>query len=289
MNSMTGYGKYTLEKDGREVTIELKSVNHRFLDLSFKIPHSLLYLEEDLRKTISGRLARGHVDVFATYRNKRSDARRVEVDTSLADAYRSAWLSMNEMGIGGEPEARDIIAMPDVITVREAEDDEDALRALVTECCDKCLDAIGKMREAEGGRLKSDIENSVNDIERITLEIEQRRPQMIEEYRARLIKTIRDLEGSIADPARLSMEIAIMIDRSAIDEETVRLHSHIEAAREILASTGPAGRKLDFLAQEFNREANTISSKSQDIPITRSVMAMKNVIEKLREQVQNVE
>ena len=289
MNSMTGFGKNTLERDGREITIELKSVNHRFLDLSFRMPHALLFAEDDMRRAIADKLSRGHVDVYASYRNKRPDARSVEIDISLARAYRDALDTLRGEGIQCELTLHDILSIGDIVTVREAADDEGAVRALVLECLEGSLSALSDMRSAEGKRLAQDLGTCLDQMSDLTARIEKRRPEMMAQYEARLEKAVAELAKDRIDPARMSLEIALMADRSAIEEETVRLRSHIEQGRAILSGTGPVGRKLDFLAQELNREANTISSKSQDIPITDAVMSLKNTIEKFREQVQNAE
>ena len=227
MLSMTGYGRATCETDGRQLTIELKSVNHRFLDLSFRMPRNLMFLEDDARRAIAGKLARGHVDVFMTYRNLRSDARTVQV--------------------------------------------------------------LLAMRRREGASMAEDLGRKVDAIEEMTQKIEARYPETVEEYTRRLRASIEDLIGQNVDETRLLTEVAVMADRSAIAEETVRLHSHIQQLRETFQRQEPIGRRLDFLVQELNREVNTISSKSQDVPITRLAVECKAEIEKLREQLQNVE
>lgn len=289
MLSMTGYGRATADRDGRQLTVELKSVNHRFLDLAFRMPRNLAFLEEDARKALGSRLARGHVDVFVTYRNLRTDARTVAIDTALFDAYAGALASVSNRGLTDDRTLMSIARMPDVLIVTEAEEDQDALRALLGEALNAALDQLLAMRTREGAAMEIDLNQKVDSIERMTRAIEARYPETVAEYRARLRAAIEDLIGQSVEESRLLTEVAIMADRSAIAEETVRLKSHISQLRETFAKSEPIGRRLDFLVQELNREVNTISSKSQDVPITRLAVDMKAEIEKLREQLQNVE
>ena len=291
MLSMTGYGRAFVEIEGRQMTVEVKSVNHRFLDLSFRMPRNLMFLEDAARKAIGGRLARGHVDVFVTYRNLRTDARVVHVDEALFTAYVDALRHLR--GAVG-PDLRDdrtlmgIAHLPDVMTVTEAEEDQGAVRALLEAALGQALDALCAMRAREGETIKADLSGRVDAIERMTAAVEARYPQTVEAYTQRLKAAMEELVGSV-DETRLMMEVAVMADRSAIAEETVRLRSHIQQLRTVFESKEPIGRRVDFIVQELNREVNTISSKSQDIPITQLTVDMKAEIEKLREQVQNIE
>ena len=289
MLSMTGYGRATCETDGRQLTIELKSVNHRFLDLSFRMPRNLMFLEDDARKAIAGKLARGHVDVFMTYRNLRSDARTVQVDRALFDAYAQALDTLADGGLRDDRSLMSVARMPDVMIVTEAEEDQDAVRALMLETMAQALEQLLAMRRREGASMAEDLGRKVNAIEEMTRKIEARYPETVEEYTRRLRASIEELIGQNVDETRLLTEVAVMADRSAIAEETVRLHSHIQQLRETFQREEPIGRRLDFLVQELNREVNTISSKSQDVPITRLAVECKAEIEKLREQLQNVE
>ena len=291
MQSMTGYGRAFVEIDGRQMTVEVKSVNHRFLDLSFRMPRNLMFLEDAARKAIGARLARGHVDVFVTYRNLRTDARTVQVDEALFAAYVGA-LSRLRGALG--PDLRDdrtlmgIAHMPDVMTVTEAEEDQDAVRALLEAALGQALDELCAMRTREGEAIRADLSGRVDALERMTNAVEERYPQTVQAYTQRLRAAMEELAGSV-DETRLMMEVAVMADRSAIAEETVRLHSHIQQLRAVFEAREPIGRRVDFIVQELNREVNTISSKSQDIPITQLTVDMKAEIEKLREQVQNIE
>ena len=289
MRSMTGYGRAMRESDGRQLTIELKSVNHRFLDLAFRMPRNLMFLEDDARKIIGARLARGHVDVFITYRNMRADARVVQVDRALFDAYAGALAGLTGSDVKDDRSLMSIARLPDVLNVTEAEEDQEALRSLLKETLSAALDAIVAMREREGMEIKKDLAFRADNIEAMTEKIEARYPETVQEYTARLRAAIEELIAQSVDETRLLTEVAIMADRSAIAEETVRLHAHISQLRECLAQTEPVGRRLDFLVQELNREVNTITSKSQDVPITQLAVSMKAEIEKLREQLQNIE
>ena len=289
MLSMTGYGRAMREVDGRQLTIELKSVNHRFLDLSFRMPRNLMFLEDDARKRIGARLSRGHVDVFMTYRNARSDARSVQVDRALFDAYVGALSGLVDSGVQDDRSLMSIARLPDVLVVTEAEEDQDALRELLKETLDAALDQLIEMRRREGAEMKKDLAFRTDRIEEMTRAVEARYPETVEEYTRRLRASIEELIGRNVDETRLLTEVAVMADRSAIAEETVRLHAHIAQLRECLEKAEPVGRRIDFLVQELNREVNTISSKSQDVPITQLVVSMKAEIEKLREQLQNIE
>ncbi len=292
MLSMTGYGRAAKEIDGRQMTVEVKSVNHRFLDLSFRMPRNLMFLEDAARRIIGRRLSRGHVDVFVTYRNLRTDSRKVLADEALFNAYAEALQQLSAASGGGLRDDRTLMTiarMPDVLTVTEAEEDQDAVAALMEAALNEALDGLIAMRRREGEAMKADLSGRVDAIKRMTDAVEARYPQTVEEYTQRLKAAVQELVGSEVDETRLMMEVAIMADRSAIAEETVRLNSHVQQLRELFESDQPIGRRIDFIVQELNREVNTISSKSQDIPITQLTVDLKAEIEKLREQLQNVE
>ena len=275
MLSMTGYGRAMRAEDGRELTVELKSVNHRFLDLSFRMPRGLMFLEDDVRKLISRRVSRGHVDVFMTYRNLRSDARTVTVDRALFDAYSRALDELSGSGLRDDRSLMAVARMNDVLIVTEAEEDQEALRRLTADTVNDALDALLQMRTREGIEMKRDLVNRIDHIEEMTGDIEARYPETVQEYKARLRVSIEEMIGQGVDEARLLTEVAIMADRSAIAEETVRLRAHIAQLRECMEKDEPVGRRIDFLVQELNREVNTISSKSQDVPSTRCVVSLK--------------
>ena len=284
---MTGYGRCVRVRDGRSLTVELKSVNHRFLDISLRMPRCFLFLEDEARKAVGRRLARGHVDVFCTYRNQREDARAVQVDEVLVRAYLRATDGL--AGLTDDRSVMGVLSLPEVVQVVEAEEDREALRALLLETLEGALDEAAAMRAVEGEALQRDLNARADALEKIARAIAARAPQTLIAYRERLRANVEELLGGQMDESRLVQETAIMADRLAIDEELVRLESHIAQLRALTGDPAPAGRRLDFLAQEFNREVNTIASKSQDIEITRLAMEGKAEIEKLREQVQNVE
>ena len=284
---MTGYGRCVRVRDGRSLTVELKSVNHRFLDISLRMPRCFLFLEDEARKAVGRRLARGHVDVFCTYRNQREDARAVQVDEGLIRAYLRATDGL--AGLTDDRSVMGVLSLPEVVQVVETEEDREALRALLLETLEGALDEAAAMRAVEGEALQRDLNARADALEKIARAIAARAPQPLIAYRERMRANVEELLGGQLDESRLVQETAIMADRLAIDEELVRLESHIAQLRALTGDPAPAGRRLDFLAQEFNREVNTIASKSQDIEITRLAMEGKAEIEKLREQVQNVE
>ena len=288
--SMTGYGRCTLAQDGREVTIELKSVNHRFLDLAFRMPRSFAFLENDMRAHISNKLARGHVDIFVTYKNSRDDARKVTLDSALLGAYLT---TLRQGGIDhmldDNLRLRDVLSMQDVLTVEEADEDQQALSALTLSALDTALDSLCAMRRREGEAMRGDVETRLDTLERTAHVIDERAQQWLEEYRQRLRARIEEICQMQLDEARLTQEVALAADKAAVDEETVRLRSHIAQMRDLLKQSEPAGRKLDFLVQEMNREVNTTGSKSSDLILTGMVVDAKAELEKIREQIQNIE
>lgn len=290
MQSMTGYGRCQLERDGRVMTVEVKSVNHRFLDLSYRLPRHLTFLDEAVRKGVSERLSRGHVDVFVNYENHRADAREVRVDTALAAAYQRAMGELSRaLGMDGELTMQEYARMPDVLTVQEKEEDQQAVRELFDEALSGALTELIAMREREGESMRRDILEKTARIEALQGQIARRAPQVVIDYREKLQERIAALTEGEIDEARLLTEVAIFADRAAIDEELVRLLSHAAQIRATADLQEPVGRKLDFLIQELNREINTIGSKAMDAQIAQLVVQAKGEIEKLREQVQNIE
>lgn len=288
---MTGYGRGARIVDGRDLTIELKSVNHRFLDLAFRMPRSFACLEDSLRQLMQSRLSRGHIDVFVTYRNLRDDSKSVAVDHALLNAYRAAMQEMSGLtGLEDNARLTDYARMPDVLRVDEAEEDRDALKALALDCMNDAIDELLAMRVKEGERMGADIEARLCNIEKLTVGVASRAPQVVEEYRVRLTQRVTEImEGQPVDLARITQEVAMYCDRVNIDEEIARMHSHLKGMRDAMASGAAVGRKLDFIVQEMNREANTMGSKASDIELVSHVVNLKSEIEKIREQVQNIE
>ena len=291
ISSMPGFGRATVASDGREITIELKSVNHRYLDLAFRMPRHIGFIEDVLRQLLTGQLSRGHVDIFVNYRNTRTDARAVVIDEALMGAYLSA-----ARKAAAQYELRDDITLsaamrfPDVTDVIEAEEDRDAVAALAREAALRAVTAMKRMRAGEGERLCNDLLNRVTTVESIAGKIDVRAPFVVEEYRTKLSERIESMLGGVeVDRTRLATEVALFADKASINEELVRLASHITEMRKVLGADEAAGRRLDFIVQEMNREFNTIGSKANDAEITSLVIAGKGEIEKIREQVQNIE
>ena len=291
MYSMTGYGRGTASLDGRELTIELKSVNNRFLDIGMKLPRQLSFLEDSLRKLLNDALSRGHVDVFVNYRNLRSDAKTVRVAEALLKAYlASARESAKELDLVDDLTLSRALALPDVTTILPADEDQEALAKLGEAAMTMAIEGLKAMRRKEGERLKLDLAARMDTMTGYAEAIEQRAPAVAEEYRTKLTARIEELLGETeVDRARLATEVAIFADRAAIDEEIVRLNTHLVHFRELLEAEEPVGRKMDFLVQEMNRECNTIGSKANDAALTSIVLLSKAEIEKLREQIQNIE
>ncbi|SDZ80810.1 TIGR00255 family protein [Pseudobutyrivibrio sp. ACV-2] len=291
VRSMTGYGKGFAENEDARVTIEMKSVNHRYLDLNIKLPKKLNFLESQVRNKISESIFRGKVDVYITL-NEHSDAcYQVSVNDAIALKYYESISAMAEkLGIDNDMKASSISRLPDVIELEEVEADEDSLKALVNEALDVCLSQFIEARIAEGNRLEKDLIAKMDEMLVLVDKLEQRSPKIIEEYRTRLTAKVNELlADSHIDEGRIAQEVVIYADKICIDEEMVRLKSHVDETKSVFDLDKEVGRKLDFLAQELNREANTILSKSTDVEIADIGITLKTLIEKVREQIQNIE
>lgn len=290
MQSMTGYGRARACRDGREITIELKTVNHRFLDLSFRIPKNLAFLEDPLRSRINASgLRRGHVDVFVTYANTRTDAREVRLDGALLEAFSQA-LADAQVALkpyGRMMSAAEVLTLSGALSIAQAEEDAEAVTELAAEAFDAALDKLMDMRAQEGEHLGADLLGNLEELSALVRGIADRAPEVPREYRQRLMTRLEEWQVN-ADPQRVAQEVALMADHCAIDEELSRLESHIAQFRSSVENGTEVGRKLDFLLQEMNREINTIGSKASDAEIAGCVVSAKCVVEKLREQVQNV-
>ena len=291
VSSMTGFGRATAQADGREITIELKSVNHRYLDVGYRMPRQISFLEDVFRAELSEQLSRGHVDVYVNYRNLRTDSKTVEIDKALLSAYlESAKSAAEEFSLEDDITLTSAMRFQDVVTVISAEEDREALISLVKEALSLAISELKKMRAVEGVRLAEDLLNRLDTINIITEHIEKRAPIVVEEYKVKLSERIEKLMGNVeVDQQRLATEVAIFADKASIDEETVRLRSHVKGMKALLESNEATGRKLDFLVQEMNREFNTIGSKANDKEIVGFVIDGKAEVEKIREQVQNIE
>lgn len=290
MQSMTGYGRCRVCRDGREMTVELKTVNHRFLDLALRLPRDLAFLEDALRARLTaGEVRRGHVDVYVTYVNARPDAREVRLDAAALSALRRAMEDAEDLlKPFRRATAAEALTLSGALTVTQAEEDCDAVTALALEALDGALQRLLEMRAREGENLAANLLANLDELEALRGRIAERAPSVPEEYRARLTARLQEWQLNAVDPQRVAQEVAIMADRCAIDEELSRLGSHIAQFAENVRGGAEVGRRLDFLIQEMNREVNTIGSKAGDAALAQHVVDAKCVIEKLREQVQNV-
>lgn len=291
MRSMTGYGKGTASRDGLTVTAEIKTVNHKFFDWSIKMPKGFLFVEDDAKRAVAAEVQRGHVDVYLTVERDAGVADDYAVDGNLALKYvRTAENLAESTGVQYDVTASSLMKNPDIVSLKAAEIDDKTAKSVVLEALGEALIGLVAMREKEGATQVADISAKLDAIESALGEIASVAPQVVADYRAKLAARIREALGdNLPEESRIATEVALFADKCAIDEEISRLTAHIAAMRAHLKSTAPVGRKLDFLVQEMNREANTIGSKANDLRITERVLAIKNDIEKIREQAQNVE
>lgn len=287
---MTGYGKGVCAEEGVELTAEVKSVNNRYLDLAIKSPRIFLAQEERIRAIAREHISRGHVDIFISYTDKREKEKSYYVDLSVARAYQQAAMQLKAAlpGVADDTTLSFYLRLPDVVRTEEPSAADEVLEKLSERALHEAFSSLSAMREKEGERLKGDLLSRMQVIERLTEAIAARAPHVAEEYRKKLTERIEEYLAGKVDEARILTEAAVFADKCSIDEELTRLRSHIKAFREICA-LAQVGRKLDFLVQEFNRECNTICSKSSDKEITANALQMKNEIEKVREQIQNLE
>ena len=301
IKSMTGYGRGERTAHGRNMVAEIRAVNNRYLDCSVKLPRAYIFAEDALKKEVQAQVGRGKVDVFFTIKEEAGQGLQVKADLELARSYMASLESLaGELGLkeavttrGAEPtlERLKLVArFPDVLSVEKPEEDLEEVKADLLEALGLALADFNAMRAKEGDKLRADILGRAQTIEGLVGEVERRSPETVNAYRQKLEAKLREvLENKQLDEGRILTEAAIFADKVAVDEETVRLRSHIAQLRDLLAEGGAIGRKLDFLIQEFNREANTIGSKCTDLNVTKVVVDMKAEIEKIREQVQNIE
>lgn len=291
MLSMTGYGRGEYKDGGIELTVEVKTVNNRYLDVSVKSPRIFIAYEEVIRSLTREKLTRGHADIFVTLSDKREKQRALFLDEGVAKSYAEAAKRVHSLFPDAENDfsVTSVLRYPDVIRQEETSSaDEECLNALKSALV-SALDNLNAMRSAEGGKLESDMLSRIETVKKLVDDIEKRAPLVVENYRAKLESKVKKLlEGVEVDEGKILTEVTLFADKCNIDEELTRLHSHISQFYDICKEK-LVGRKLDFLVQEFNRETNTICSKSNDTEITKLALAMKNEIEKIREQVQNVE
>ena len=291
IRSMTGYGKGENEKAGRKFTVEIKSVNHRYNDISIKLPRFMISMEDKIKKNISKKIFRGKTDVFINFETEAQDDVQVKLNEPLARSYVEKLNELKEMFGLETPNALDLVAkFPDILSTEKVEEEGDVIWEALEPALNEAVENFIHMRETEGETLKKDILLKNQKIKEITDKIKERAPFVVDEYKEKLNARLAELmDKNVIDEQRIAAEITIYSDRCCIDEELTRMYSHIKQLESILESDGSIGRKLDFLVQEMNREANTTASKSSDITITNAAIELKTEIEKIREQIQNLE
>lgn len=291
IKSMTGFGRGHEVLNGRDITVEIRSVNHRYYEFSARIPRSISFAEERLRSLLAGKINRGKVEVGVFMTNTTASDEQITVNKQVLKDYVDALRAVkDEFSLNDDLSLSDVLRMPDALCVVKTQTDEEQLWLDIKQVAEQALDKFIAMRETEGERMRADFLQRLTTIENWVSIVEERSPKLVEEYRKRLYERMREvLDGKQIDESRILLEAGIFSEKTAVDEETVRLRSHIAQFRSMLESAEPVGRKLDFLVQEMNRETNTIGSKVQDIEVTRIVVDQKSEIEKIREQVQNIE
>lgn len=291
IKSMTGYGSASGSAQGFNISVELKSVNNRFLDTSVRIPRSFMFAEEAVKAAVQRHISRGKVDVFVTVDSAGTDEVCVKVNESLLKGYVAAVRRIaQEYGLNDDISAMSVARFPEVLTVEKADIDTEAVAAAIGELTELALEDFDKMRLREGEKLRDDVLNRLQTIESLVSTVERSAPETVRAYQSRLEQKMQEVLGTAGiDESRILTEAAIFADHIAVDEETVRLRSHMSQLKQMVEGSSPTGRKIDFLVQEFNREANTIGSKCQNSAIAHTVVDLKSEIEKIREQIQNIE
>lgn len=291
MKSMTGFGRAKLEKNNRIYNIEIKSVNHKYNDITVKLPRSLSYIEDKIKKEISANIARGKIDIYISFENYSEEGKQVILNEELVDEYIKQWKALAEKhNFKMDIPITEITKLPDVLTLKQTEDKENVIENELLECLKEAINQFTKMREQEGNKIKEDLLIRISKIETEVENISEYSTRLVEEYVVKLEERIKEiLKVDIVDQARLAMEVVIYADKCSVEEELTRLRSHIEQFKTLLEETKPVGKKIDFLIQEMNRETNTIGSKSGSLEITNLVINIKTELEDIREQIQNIE
>ena len=291
LKSMTGFGRCEMATDEYKISVEMKAVNHRYLDLSIKMPKKFNYFEAAIRAQLKKYIQRGKVDVFISYEDYTDEKMSLKYNRSLAGEYMDYFRQMaDELGIPNDATVMRLARCPEVFTMEQAPEDEEHMWQILEKAIGEAAEKFVETRTREGENLKQDLLGKLDYMVTLVDQIEERSPKIVEEYRAKLEDKVKELlEGSSVDEGRIAAEVVIFADKICTDEETVRLRSHIEATRKELTAGGSVGRKLDFIAQEMNREANTILSKANDLEVSDRAIALKTEIEKVREQIQNIE
>ena len=288
---MTGYGRAVETVNGREFTVELRSVNNRYLDCTVKMPRSLSFAEESVKQAVKQAVSRGKVDVYISVKSETADDTKITLNTAVLEGYLAAMRQMvTDFGVKDDISVSTVSRLPEVFSVEKPEVDEEQLKADLLSVVDKALAGYNAMRETEGKALDADLRSRGNTILELVANVEAGNGQTVIDYRTRLENKLKEvLSNTSIDEGRILTEAAIFADKVAVDEETVRLRSHLEQMNTMLTGGGAVGRKLDFLLQEMNREANTIGSKCTDVRLARIVVDIKAELEKIREQTQNIE
>ncbi len=291
LKSMTGFGRCEMATDEYKISVEMKAVNHRYLDLSIKMPKKFNYFEAVIRAQLKKYIQRGKVDVFISYEDYTDEKMSLKYNRSLAGEYMDYFRQMaDELGIPNDATVMRLARCPEVFTMEQVPEDEEHMWQILEKAIGEAAEKFVETRTREGENLKQDLLGKLDYMVTLVDQIEERSPKIVEEYREKLEDKVKELlEGSSVDEGRIAAEVVIFADKICTDEETVRLRSHIEATRKELTAGGSVGRKLDFIAQEMNREANTILSKANDLEVSDCAIALKTEIEKVREQIQNIE
>ena len=291
LKSMTGFGRSKYETEGREYLVEIKSVNNRYSDINIKLPRSISFLEEKVKKTITNSISRGKVDVFINFTNYSEKGKKIKINTELAKQYIEELRNLQrETEVIDNIGIMDICKMPEVLNLKTEDDDEEVLWQELLECLNNAITSFVFMRENEGTKIREDLEKRIECIKEKIEKISEISSGLVEEYIEKLEKRVNELlKTSVVEESRLAQEIVIYSDKCSVEEELTRLRSHISQFLNLLNETNPIGKKLDFLIQEMNRETNTIGSKANSLEITNLVVDIKTEIENIREQVQNIE
>ena len=291
MKSMTGFGRAKLEKNSRIYNVEIKSVNHKYNDISIKLPRSLSYIEEKIKKQISSTVSRGKIDVYITFENYSEEGKEVIVNRELVKEYIKEFKKLSEENnLNINIPVTEITKLPDVLTLKETSEDEEVIENEVLECVKEAINNFVSMREKEGNKIKEDLNTRIERVKEKVEQISKYSTGLVEEYVVKLEERIKEiLKTDIVDKSRLAMEVVLYADKCSVEEEITRLRSHIIQFKNMLEETNPIGKKIDFLIQEMNRETNTIGSKSGSLDITNLVINVKTELEDIREQIQNIE
>ena len=291
MRSMTGFGRAKQEKDNRIYQVDIKSVNHKYNDITIKLPRSFIYMEDKIKKEISANVERGKIDVFISFENYSEEGKKVIINKELVKEYMEQFKALaEENNLNLNIPVTEITKLPDVLTLKEEEDEEEIIEKELLETVKEAISNFVQMREQEGNRIKEDLTVRISNIEKEVQKISEYSTGLVEEYIVKLEQRIAEiLKTDIIDKSRLAMEVVLYADKCSVEEELTRLNSHIMQFRNLLEETKPIGKKIDFLIQEMNRETNTIGSKSGSLDITNTVINIKTELEDIREQIQNIE